>query len=86
MEDRCVCCGEIIPEGSGMVCKICEERILHEEKSEKPPEKESGFKKILKRFRRLELCQAALFFVARRSIFWSYYRRKKKSERRYYEV
>ena len=28
MEDRCVCCGEIIPEGSGMVCKICEERIL----------------------------------------------------------
>ena len=52
MEDRCVCCGEIIPEGSGMVCKIFEERILHEEKSEKPPEKESGFKKILKRFRR----------------------------------
>ena len=52
MEDRCVCCGEIIPEGSGMVCKICEDRILHEEKSEKPPEKESGFKKILKRFRR----------------------------------
>ena len=38
MEDRCVCCGEIIPEGSGVVCKICEERILHEEKSEKPSE------------------------------------------------
>ena len=35
-----------------MVCKICEERILHEEKSEKPPEKENVFKKILKRFRR----------------------------------
>lgn len=76
MEDRCVCCGEIIPEGSGMVCKICEERILHEEKSEKPPEKE----------RQIRAVQTALFFVARRSIFWSYYRRKKKSERRYYEV
>ena len=38
MEDRCVCCGEIIPEGSGMVCKICLELIINDEKSEKPPE------------------------------------------------
>ena len=52
MEDRCVCCGEIIPEGSGMLCTICEERILQADQREKPPETESGFKKILKRFRR----------------------------------
>lgn len=27
MEDRCVMCGEIIPEGR-MVCPVCEERVL----------------------------------------------------------
>ena len=48
MEDRCVCCGEIIPEGSGMVCKICEERILHEEKSEKPSESKGRAKEETK--------------------------------------
>lgn len=30
MEDRCVCCGEIIPEGRGFVCKKCEENIFPE--------------------------------------------------------
>ena len=25
MEDRCVCCGEIIPEGR-MVCPLCQEK------------------------------------------------------------
>ena len=28
MEDRCVMCGEIIPEGR-MVCPVCEERVLN---------------------------------------------------------
>jgi len=27
MEDRCVMCGEIIPEGR-MVCPVCEKRVL----------------------------------------------------------
>lgn len=27
MEDRCVMCGDIIPEGR-MVCPVCEERVL----------------------------------------------------------
>jgi RNA polymerase subunit RPABC4/transcription elongation factor Spt4 len=30
MEDRCVCCGEIIPEGR-MVCPQCESKYLQEE-------------------------------------------------------
>ena len=26
MEDRCICCGSIIPEGHGWICKSCENR------------------------------------------------------------
>ena len=76
MEDRCVCCGEIIPEGSGMVCKICEERILHEEKSEKPPEKE----------RQIRAVPNSSFFCSTKEHFLVILSAQKKSERRYYEV
>lgn len=27
MEDRCVCCGDIVPEGR-MVCRICEQKAI----------------------------------------------------------
>lgn len=34
MEDRCVMCGEIIPEGR-MVCPACEDAVLHERAPER---------------------------------------------------
>ena len=50
--DRCVCCGEIIPEGSGMVCRMCEENVFPEGIKPAPVKKkpESNFCKILKKF------------------------------------
>ena len=51
MEDRCVCCGEIIPEGN-MTCVNCQLKILYERHSlteEKPIIiKRNGIKIIIK--------------------------------------
>ena len=45
MEDKCVFCGETVPEGI-QVCPICEDKMLNfssEEKSKPPKKKRKGF-------------------------------------------
>ena len=42
MDERCICCGEIIPEGR-MVCPQCEYKYLHCEN----PKAVKKYKKIL---------------------------------------
>lgn len=46
MEDRCICCGEVIPEGR-MICPICEVKVL-EKKSEEEKKKHLKVKKKIK--------------------------------------
>ena len=50
--DRCVCCGEIIPEGSGMVCRMREENVFPEGVKPAPVKKKpkSNIRKILKKY------------------------------------
>ena len=45
MEDRCVCCGEIIPEGSGMVYKMCGSVSSMKKRAKSLPKKKTGLKK-----------------------------------------
>lgn len=52
MEDRCVCCGEIIPEGR-MVCSICEANSMKigkilQTQNATPEEVERAYKSIRK--------------------------------------
>lgn len=52
MEDRCVCCGEIIPEGRGFVCKKCEENIFPEGVTPKSKKKQNNQGKMVFPLRR----------------------------------
>ena len=44
MEDRCIMCGEYVPEGR-QVCKSCEERVIGGEKPVKRSKKERHIRK-----------------------------------------
>lgn len=57
MVDRCVCCGEIIPEGSGMVCRVCERNIFPEGVKPAAVKKKpnTGFRKMLSKLHRQEI-------------------------------
>ena len=44
MEDRCVMCGEYVPEGR-QVCKVCEQKILNGNNQVKKNKKEGYIRK-----------------------------------------
>ena len=44
MEDRCVMCGEYVPEGR-QVCRVCEQQILDGNKQVKKSKKERHIRK-----------------------------------------
>lgn len=44
MEDRCIMCGEYVPEGR-QVCRVCEQQILDGDKQVKKSKKERHIRK-----------------------------------------
>lgn len=44
MEDRCIMCGEYVPEGR-QVCRVCEQQILDSNKQVKKSKKERHIRK-----------------------------------------